>query len=144
MKSGKLSVNHHRSTLCPGPCHFVVVSALQHKKVQLPQAYGWEEFATAGQDIPRLSYGKSYVFYINVSFRTVRGKQMKQSLSASVSLRYLCVLDPSISVRDNHRRFLTLLGSWRESLDSVGNPYDQYLIFLNQACQKHFLHSTLV
>ena len=82
---------------------------------------------------------KIMFFYINVSFWTVRGKQMKQSLSASISLRYLCVLDPSISVRDNHRRFLTLLGSWRESLNCVGNPYNQYLIFLNQACQKHFL-----
>ena len=140
MISRRMSVNHHRTTLYPGPCHFVVVSAHQHKKVWLPQAYGWEEFASAGRDIPRLSYGQNYVFFfINVSFQTVRGKQMKQSLSASISLRYLCVLDPSISVWDNHWRFLTLLGSWSESLDSVGNPYNRYLNFLNRACQKHFL-----
>ena len=40
------------------------VSAHQHKKVRLPQAYGWEEFASAGLDIPRLSYGQNYVFFL--------------------------------------------------------------------------------
>ena len=68
MISCKLSVNPHRSTLYPGPCHFVVVSALQHKKVQLPQAFGLEEFATAGPDILRLSYGKNHVFFYKCEF----------------------------------------------------------------------------